>query len=100
MVNEHGDYLVHPDPAREFAFAVGPPARVQDDFPEFAQMLGQNETAPRVLRDRSGADFGIGWRAVRLADGPRVAVIEALPYTSLMAAAIAVRQPDLVNDLQ
>jgi PAS domain S-box-containing protein len=99
LVNEQGDYLVHSDPTREFGFAVGRPARVQDDFPEFAQMLGQNDTAPRVLQDRAGADFGVGWNAVRLAGGPRTAVIEAIPYAELMAAAIAVRNSSLLAGL-
>jgi PAS domain S-box-containing protein len=99
LVNEQGDYLVHPDPAREFGFALGNRIRVQDDFPEFAQILGQDDTAPRVLRDRAGADFGVGWDAVRLAGGPRTAVIEAIPYAELMAAAIAVRNSSLLAGL-
>ncbi len=32
IVNSNGDYLVHPDPAREFGFQLGAPSRVQDDF--------------------------------------------------------------------
>jgi PAS domain S-box-containing protein len=99
VVNAQGDYLVHPDPAREFGFETGKPERVQDDFPEFAQLLGQDNTAPRVLRDRSGADFGVGWRTVRLAEGPRVALIETVPYADLMAAVVAVRDSSLLAGL-
>src|SRR3981081_2659220 len=39
IVNTSGDYLVHPDPAREFGFQLGAPARLQDDFPALAGML-------------------------------------------------------------
>ena len=99
VINEQGDYLVHPDPAREFAFETGTPIRVQDDFPEFAQMLGRGDTAPRLLQDRVGADFGVGWETARLADGPRVAVIETVPYAELMAAVIAVRNSSLLAGL-
>jgi PAS domain S-box-containing protein len=99
VVNEQGDYLVHPNPALEFGFEVGRPVRVQDDFPEFVQLLGQSDTVPRVLRDRAGADFGVGWQAVRLADGPRAAVIQTIPYDELMAAVIAVRNSSLLAGL-
>jgi PAS domain S-box-containing protein len=99
VVNAQGDYLVHPDPAREFGFETGMPARVQDDFPDFAPMLGQNDSTPRVLRDRTGADFGVAWKAVQLAEGPRVAVIETVPYADLMAAVVAVRDSSLLAGL-
>jgi hypothetical protein len=33
VVNEDGDYLIHPDPEREFAFESGRRIRWQDDFP-------------------------------------------------------------------
>jgi PAS domain S-box-containing protein len=99
VVNAQGDYLVHPDPLREFGFETGRPDRMQDDFPEFAQLLGQNETAPRILKNRAGDDFGVGWQTVRLADGPRTAVIETVPYAELMAAVIAVRNSSLLAGL-
>ncbi|HEY6255096.1 MAG TPA: PAS domain S-box protein [Xanthobacteraceae bacterium] len=99
LVNAEGDYLVHPDAAREFGFELGRPARVQDDFADFAKLLDESGPAPRVLRDRSGADFGVGWTAVRLAGGPRVAVIETIPYATLMAAATAVRNSSLLAGL-
>jgi PAS domain S-box-containing protein len=99
VVNAQGDYLVHPDPAREFGFETGKPDRLQDDFPEFAQLLRQDGAAPRVLRDRSGAEFGVGWQTVRLAEGPRVALIETVPYADLMAAVLAVRNSSLLAGL-
>jgi PAS domain S-box-containing protein len=99
VVNQQGDYLVHPDATQEFGFETGRPVRLQDDFPEFAQLLAREDTAPRVLWDRSGADFGVGWDTVRLAEGPRVAVIEAVPYADLMAAVLAVRNSSLLAGL-
>lgn len=45
LANRRGDYLIHPDPARSFAFDRGQEARVQDEFPALAAML---DTQPRV----------------------------------------------------
>src|SRR5262249_2633764 len=87
--NAPGDYLRHPEPAIELGFELGQPSRLQDDFPDFARLLDANASTPQVMRDRTGAEFGVGWTAVRLAEGPRVAVINAIPYKALMAAAIA-----------
>jgi PAS domain S-box-containing protein len=96
VVNEHGDYLVHPDTGREFGFAFGKPDRVQDDFPDFAQMLTLDETEPRIVQDRAGGRVGIGWETVTLAGGPRVFVINAVPYARLMTASTAVRDASLL----
>jgi PAS domain S-box-containing protein len=99
VVNDRGDYLVHPDRNREFAFELGPPIRVQDDFPEMVEILQQDDTPPRVVRDRVGERFGMGWEKVRLAGGPEVAVIETLPYSKLVAAAVAARDSSLLGGL-
>ena len=88
-VNERGDYLVHPDLRREFGFELGTPFRLQDDFPEFAKLLNSDESAPRVVEDRAGHRFGIGWNTVKLAGGPRVTVLEAVPYSRLFATSTA-----------
>jgi PAS domain S-box-containing protein len=97
VVNDRGDYLLHPDPAREFAFeSAKPPLHIQDEFPEFAQILAGGDSAPRVTRDRAGKRFGIGLAFVRLADGPRVTVVQALPYAELTVATAAVRDSSLM----
>ena len=99
VVNDQGDYLVHPDPNREFGFVLGKPVRIQDDFPDFAQNLATGDAAPRMMPDRAGNRFGLGMEFLRLADGPRVAVIQAVPYSHLMAATIAVRDSSLLVGL-
>jgi methyl-accepting chemotaxis protein len=96
VVNDLGDYLVHPNLSREFGFLLDKSTRVQEDFPDFAQMLALDETVPVVLQDSTGGRFGIGWKTVSLADGPRVTVIETMPYSRLMAASIAVRDSSLL----
>jgi PAS domain S-box-containing protein len=99
VVNEHGDYLLHPDSTREFGFEFGRPIRLQDDFPKFADLLGNEDTAPLIMVDRAGALFGVGWESVRLAGGPRVSVIEALPYAQVIGAATAIRASSLLGGL-
>jgi PAS domain S-box-containing protein len=89
VVNDQGDYLVHPDIRREFGFEVGKPFRIQEDLPEFGALLGQHETTPRVLKDRAGNSFGIGWNTVALAGGPRISVIEAVPAARLFVSSTA-----------
>ena len=99
VVNEVGDYLLHPDPSRQFGFEFGRPQRVQDDFPEFAGLLAKDDTPPQVMSDRTGARFGIGWDSVRLAGGPKVSVIETMPYAQVIAAATSIRDSSLIGGL-
>jgi PAS domain S-box-containing protein len=97
VVNDQGDYLVHPDPTHEFGFEFARPVRIQDDFPDFARILAADDAAPRVMADRTGRRFGIAVVFVHLADGPRIAVIRAVPYPLLMAATAAVRDSSLMG---
>ncbi len=99
VVNDQGDYLMHPDPDLEFGFEFARPVRIQDEFPDFAEILATGAAAPRVVEDRSGSRFGVGIVSLRLAEGPRIAVIEALPYAELMAATVAVRDSSLIAGL-
>jgi PAS domain S-box-containing protein len=99
VVNEQGDYLVHLDPEREFGFKFGRPSRIQDDFPGLSEILETDDTSPRVVEDRAGTRFGVGIEILRLAEGPRVAVIQAVPYSELMAATVAVRDSSLLGGL-
>ena len=99
VVNNLGGYLVHPDRDREFGFIVGRPAHIQDEFPDFPKLLASGDTTPRVMQDRTGGRFGLGMAIQHLADGPRIAVIQALPYAELMAATSAVRDASLLAGL-
>jgi len=91
VVNDSGDYLLHPDPNREFGFQLGSPARVQDEYPGLMELLRSDDTAPRLIDDRSGERVGVAWQKLRLGGGPRVATIEMLPYAPLIAGATTIR---------
>jgi PAS domain S-box-containing protein len=99
VVNERGDYLMHPDPARELGFELGISHRVQDDLPALAGLLGSDNIAPRVVEDRTGARLGLGLVTTVLAGGTPVTVIEAMPYTELMSAATSARDATLLGGL-
>ena len=91
IVNSNGDYLVHPDPAREFGFQLGAPSRLQDDFPALGGMLARGKAAPQVVQERSGAEFGAALAGARLAEGPQLFVVEAVPYADLATTLTTVR---------
>jgi PAS domain S-box-containing protein len=95
LINERGDYLLHPDPSREFGFEFGKPRRLQDDFPSIAAALAQVAQAPRMVRELGRQEFGIAAAPVRLAQGPLVTLVEVAPYSRVMAAVIAVRNSSL-----
>ena len=70
VINERGDYLLHPDLDREFAFELGSASRWQDDFPRYAAAFGPDETGARAVTDADGNRAGVAMAWVRLAGGP------------------------------
>jgi PAS domain S-box-containing protein len=99
LVNENGDYLIHPDPSREFEFDFGRRSRIQDDIPAFAFLLADDLTLPRIVETATGEKFGVGWEPVRLAGGPRLLVVEAVEHDRILAATRAVRDSSLLAGL-
>ena len=95
IVNTSGDYLVRPDPSRDFGLPLGATSRLQDDFPAVAGMLARGTTAPQVVQNLSGAEFGAALAGVRLAEGPQVFVVEAVPYADLVPMLTIVRNSTL-----
>ena len=57
VVNSRGDYLVHPDPTREFASLLDKPGNWQDDFPYLAASIGARRG---VARNRQGSSRTTG----------------------------------------
>lgn len=49
LTNRLGDYLLHPDPNKAFAFERGQQARVQDEFPQAARLLDHQGLREPVL---------------------------------------------------
>ncbi len=96
VVDDDGDYLLHPDRAREFGFEFGRRSRWQDDFPELASAISASQSKVLVLRDQSGARAGAGLLKVELAGSTVVYLIEVLPSSVIMAPAGAIRQSTIL----
>jgi PAS domain S-box-containing protein len=99
LVNEAGDYLVHPDAHREFGFQLGSPARVQDDYPGLLRFLESNDAGSQVMSDRSGERLAVAWQTLQVNAGPRIATIETLPYAALIAGATIIRDSSAIAAL-
>jgi signal transduction histidine kinase/HAMP domain-containing protein len=99
VVNAEGDYLVHPDRAREFGFDLGRRHRIQDDFPAFGALLASGDVGGDIVHDSLGAGHGVAAARTVLAGGPAVTVIETVPYAALFAWLDAVRDSSLVGGL-
>ncbi|MBA3022501.1 MAG: diguanylate cyclase [Gammaproteobacteria bacterium] len=57
LANGRGDYLIHPDPSRSFAFDRGQVARVQDEFPAMAAALnGSQEERTHLVTSNRASD--------------------------------------------
>jgi PAS domain S-box-containing protein len=98
LLNERGDYLMHPDPRREFASERGEAARWQDDFPELLTAAGSRDKGTFII-DAGGEPAGAALVWMRPADGPRVAVLEMVPRSVIMAPAAAIRHSTLLAGL-
>ena len=96
LVNEAGDYLIHPDRSREFGFEFAQPYRLRDDFPSLAAALSVDSDEARLVTDRAGDEFGVGPVSIHLAQGPLVTLILAWPHEVVFAPAIAVRNSSLL----
>ena len=98
VTNAAGDYLLHPDRTREFAFESGVPVRIQSDFPGFGEALaGGAANDSGIWTDRTGARFGVGWAAVRLAGGAGLTILVAATYSNLNVGLAAVNSSALTG---
>ncbi|GAC1337760.1 MAG: hypothetical protein NVSMB20_13930 [Bradyrhizobium sp.] len=96
VINERGDYLVHPDPAREFGSRLGKPADWRRDFPYFAASLGAMQSVAQIAPDQTGQPGGAALAPAVLAGSEWVAVIETVPNAVFMAPAEAIQNTTLL----
>jgi PAS domain S-box-containing protein len=98
-VNKRGDYLIHPDPAREFGSQLGKSAGWQADFPDLASLAGATQGLARIVPDQTGQAGGIALAPAILADREWVGVIETVPNAVIMAPATTIRNTSLLVGL-
>jgi PAS domain S-box-containing protein len=100
LVNERGDYLLHPDHAREFGSELGMPIESwQSDFPILAPSVGAVHSVAHVVPDRAGQPSGVALAPAVLAGNEWVAVIKAAPNAVVTASAAAIQHTSVMVGL-
>ena len=99
VVNAQGDYLVHPEPGREFGEQLGHPTPWQSDFPALAPAARSPQGVAQIVPDRTGEPDGIAIAPALLAGTEWVGVIERVPNAGIMAPAAAIRNTSLLVGL-
>jgi hypothetical protein len=100
VANDRGDYLVHSDPSREFAFEVGGTSRWSDEFPELATMLDANAAGRgSAITASTGERFIVAIAPVQFAGAVRAAIIETVPYSVIQDLLAPVRYSSLLAGL-
>jgi PAS domain S-box-containing protein len=95
VVNKRGDYLVHPDPAREFGSELGTPTDWQKDFPHLASPPDVSQGVAHIEPDQTGKLGGEALAPTLLAGSEWAAVIETFPNTVFVAPAAAIRNSSI-----
>jgi PAS domain S-box-containing protein len=99
VVNERGDYLVHPDPAREFGSQLGAPTNWQADFPALASSLRATTSVAHIVPDQGGQPGGVALAPAILAGNQWVAVVETVPNAVFMAPAATIQRTSILVGL-
>jgi PAS domain S-box-containing protein len=96
VVDDRGNYLLNPDHSLEFAVDLGKPQRWQSDYPAMAPLFTEGKAKSLFLTDDKNETSLVSLASVRLADGPRVGVLEVAPFAAVVAPALAVGRSTLL----
>jgi PAS domain S-box-containing protein len=94
VANEDGDYLVHPDPKREFAFELGGQARLQDEMGTLGPVDAQGGGTAAVTL--GGTRYAAAHVRAQLAGGPTLTIVKAVPYRRILAPIAGIRQSAMI----
>jgi PAS domain S-box-containing protein len=96
VVNQRGDYLIHPDRSREFGWLLGKPTDWKADFPHLASLAGTTQASAEIVPDQASRPGGVAFAPALLAGVEWVGVIEASPHAVIMAPAASIRNTSLL----
>ncbi|MBW7966481.1 PAS domain S-box protein [Bradyrhizobium sp. BR 10261] len=96
VVDARGDYLVHPDRAREFGSLRGHPANWRDDFPYFAALAGTRDVSTQLSTDAAGRPSGAAIAPALLANADWVGIIETIPPAVFGRVPAAIQKTSLL----
>jgi PAS domain S-box-containing protein len=99
VVNKRGEYLVHPDPAREFGSQLGAPTDWLADFPALASSLDAKESVAHIVPDQTGRPGGAALAPTMLAGSEWIGVIETVPNAVFMTPAAAIQNASVLVGL-
>lgn len=100
VVDSRGDYLVHPDRAREFGAVRDRPNDWRKDFPYFAALVaGALEGSTRLMTDPSGRPSGAAIAPTLLVGKEWVAIIETIPAPVFGLVPAAIQKTSLLVGL-
>jgi PAS domain S-box-containing protein len=98
LVDGKGDYLIHPDPGREFGSQRGRPADWRRDMPYFASLVGTTKSLARQPNE-DGQSGGAAFAPVVLAGSEWVAFIQSVPRAVFMAPAAGIQHSTIAVGL-
>ncbi|WBL79275.1 PAS domain S-box protein [Bradyrhizobium xenonodulans] len=96
VVNSRGDYLVHPDRAREFGALQGRPNDWRKDFPFFAALAGAPDVSTQLMTDASDRPSGAAMAPALLAGKEWVAIIVTVPPAVFGRVPAAIQKTSLL----
>jgi PAS domain S-box-containing protein len=99
LVNERGDYLVHPDRTREFASRDGRADRLQNDFPALSAALTTGHPHAMMLVDSRGERSAGAASSADFSETSKAVVIETVDYGAIMRPAYTARRSVLLASL-
>jgi PAS domain S-box-containing protein len=99
VVDAHGNYLVHPDPAREFGSELGVATNWQADFPDLAPALGSTQAVAHIVPDQARGPGGTALAPALLVGKQWVGIIETVPNAVFMTPAAAIRNTTVLVGL-
>jgi PAS domain S-box-containing protein len=86
VIDSQGNYLVHPNPARQFDADHSPSARWQNEYPALVTAFNAGRVSATPIIENTGERAIAVVAPTDLDGGPRVAVMEIAPEASMVAA--------------
>lgn len=96
LINDRGEYLVHPDRAREFQFETNVLFRLKDEFPEIVALAGATAPTTQIV-NIGGEKAGVAVWPIELGGLRRLTLISILPGAILYASVNTVRDSSLLG---
>jgi len=96
ITNELGDYVYHPDPASRFGFEFDNRHLIQDEFPEFNEVLesDQYDDSGQLIVSTNNKKMIMAYKKIHLdamVDGAYILMVHAKPYSIVLAGINEIR---------